>query len=463
MRILTIGAGYVGALTMAVMAKHNKEHDFVVVDIDHQRINEWNSDTLPIFEPGLDDIARETRNLTFSTDVRGEIGKADIIFISVDTPTKMGGIGAGQACDTSKVEAVARQINKFASGPTIVVEKTTVPVGTNEMLHEILEDTNDKTFTVLSNPEFLSEGTAIADLERPDRVLIGGTGSALGLHSQHTLASLYYKWVPVKRVIQTDIWTSELSKLAANAFLAQRVSSINSLAEVCEHTGARIDELAGAIGTDPRIGPHFLQASLGFGGSCFKKDVLSLVYIAHSKGLFEVANYWEAVIKMNEHQQDRLVRRVINRLFGTVQGKKIAIFGYAFKAHTGDTRESPATRLYNLLAEEGADVRVTDPKAFQNGGSAHFSGLATSGAPKYCLREPGLNVCYFENPLECAVGAHAVIIATEWPEYIQLPWHTIKSSMERPAWIFDGRNLLDATRMRATGFHYASIGNSSEY
>jgi UDPglucose 6-dehydrogenase len=431
---------------MAVMAKHNLEHEFVVADIDRQRIAEWNSDTLPIYEPGLDAVVKDRRgyNLTFTGDVRGEIGKADIIFIAVDTPTKTEGIGAGYACDTSKVEIVARQINKFASGYTIVVEKTTVPVGTNEMLHEVLEDTDDKIFTVLSNPEFLAEGTAIADLEHPERVLIGSTGSGRGADAEHRLASLYYKWVPGERVILTDIWTSELSKLASNAMLAQRVSSINSLAEVCEHTDADVVDLAHAIGTDSRIGGQFLRASLGFGGSCFKKDVLSLVHIARSRGLTEVANYWEAVVKMNEHQQDRLVRRIIRRLFGTVKGKRIAVFGYAFKANTGDTRESPALRLCELLAEEGADVRITDPKAtLKTYEKTHFR--------------------YFEDPVMCAVGAHAVIVATEWPEYVRLPWHAIKASMERPAWLFDGRNLLNATRMRSAGFYYASIGDSSEF
>ena len=447
MRILTIGAGYVGGTTMAVMAKHNPDHDFVVVDIDRERIREWNSDRLPIYEPGLDDIVRDLHNLTFSADVRGEIGKADIIFISVDTPTKMGGVGAGYACDTSKVEAVARDINKFASGHTIVVEKTTVPVGTCTMLRGVLEDIDGKTFDILSNPEFLAEGTAIDDLEHPDRVLIGGITSTRSFRAQGKLASLYYKWVPLGRVLTTDIWTSELSKLAANAMLAQRVSSINSLAEVCEHTRAHVNELARAIGSDPRIGPHFLKASLGFGGSCFKKDVLSLVYIARSKGLFEVADYWEAVIKMNEHQQDRLVRRIVKQLFGTLKDKRIAIFGLAFKANTGDTRESPALRLCRLLAEEGADVCVTDPRV----------PLLAHGAIE------GADVSHMRDPLTCAVGAHAVVIATEWPEYVDLPWHAIKNSMARPAWIFDGRNLLDADIMREIGFHYASIGNSEEY
>lgn len=446
MRIVSIGAGYVGGPTMAVMAKHNPEHDFTVVDIDRQRINEWNLGPLPIYEPGLDDVIKGCRNLAFSMDVRGEIGRADIIFISVDTPTKEEGIGVGYACDTSKVEAVARDINKFASGHTIVVEKTTVPVGTCDMLHAVLEGVDGKVFTVLSNPEFLAEGTAIDNLEHPDRVLIGGTNSGQSIDAQTKLASLY-KWVPSDRVILTDIWTSELSKLASNAMLAQRVSSINSLAEVCEHTGARIDELAYAIGTDPRIGPDFLKASLGFGGSCFQKDVLSLVYIARSLGLIEVATYWEAVIGMNEYQQDRLVRRVVNQLFGTVKDKRIAVFGYAFKANTGDTRNSPSTRLCRLLVEEGADVRIADPRV-----------------PFIAHGEiEGVNVSHMRDPLTCAVGAHAVIIATEWPEYTQLPWHAIKASMARPAWIFDGRNLLSADRMREIGFHYASIGNSQEF
>jgi len=445
MRVLCIGAGYVGGPTMAVMAKYNLEHHFVVVDIDRQRICDWNSDMLPIYEPNLDAIVKDRRgyNLTFSTDVRGEIGKADIIFISVDTPTKTEGTGAGYACDTSKVEAVARQINKFASGHTVVIEKTTVPVGTNEMLHEVLEDTDDKTFSILSNPEFLAEGTAIADLEVPHRVLIGSTGSGRGVDAMAKLVSLY-NWVPSDRIILTDIWTSELSKLASNAMLAQRVSSINSLAEVCEHTNAHVDELSKAVGTDPRVGQHFLQASLGFGGSCFKKDVLNLVYIARSKGLTEVADYWESVIKMNEHQQDRLVRRLSKRLFGTLKDKRIAVFGYAFKAGTGDTRESPALRLCELLADEGADVRITDPKAT----------LKTYERTRFT---------HFDDPLKCATGAHAVILATDWPQYIDLPWHTIKRSMERPAWLFDGRNLLNPTRMRATGFHYASIGDPSEF
>jgi len=379
---------------------------------------------------------------TFTYEVEAAVAKADIIFISVCTPTKTVGEGEGEACDLRYVEAVARTIRDNITKYCIVVEKTTVPVGTVDMLKAIFEDAPHN-ICVLNNPEFLAEGTAIADLQTPDRVLIGGDDTHI--HSAaYVLAGLYRHWVPADRIILTNAYSAEMSKLAANAMLSQRVSSINSLAEVCEHTGARIEEVARAIGMDSRIGDKFLKPSLGFGGSCFKKDVLNLVYIAESLGLVEVADYWNEVIAMNEHQQERMVRRMLKEMFGTIAGKRIAVFGLAFKAHTGDVRESPSLRLCRLLYEEGANLHVCDPEAMSN-----------------AVREIGNIVHYHDEPCTAADGAHAIVIATEWDDYLYLDWQDIFNRMMTPASIFDGRNILDQVSLERTGFKYHSIGNQS--
>src|SRR5215216_3768105 len=345
MKICCIGAGYVGGPTMAMIALKAPNIEVRVVDMNVARIAAWNSDTLPIYEPGLDEVVKQTRgrNLIFSTDVHGAIKAADIIFVAVNTPTKTYGVGAGRAADLRYIESVARTIAEHANGPKIIVEKSTIPVKTAETIKAILAaNARGHKFEVLSNPEFLAEGTAIADLHAPDRVLIGGERTDGGAVALQKLVDVYAHWVPRERIITTNLWSSELSKLVANAFLAQRISSINSVSALCEATGADVDEVANAIGTDSRIGPRFLKSSVGFGGSCFQKDILNLVYICHSYGLHEVADYWESVVKLNQWQQKRFIHNMLGNMFNTVAGKRIALFGFAFKANTGDTRESPA-------------------------------------------------------------------------------------------------------------------------
>ena len=366
--IACIGAGYIGGPTMAVIAKMNPARKVLVVDINAERIAAWNSDSLPVYEPGLDEVVRACRgkNLFFSTDIAGAIKACDIIFVGVNTPTKTFGEGAGYASDLQYWESSARTIAQEANGDKIVVEKSTLPVRTADAMAAVLHTHPEHTFTVLSNPEFLAEGSAINDLLNPDRVLIGGPQTARGRAAVRALVEIYAAWVPRRRIITTNVWSSELSKLAANAMLAQRISSVNALSSLCEATGADISEVAHVIGLDRRIGPKFLQAGPGFGGSCFKKDVLNLVYLCRSYGLDAAADYWEGVIRMNAEQQRRIVARTVKALFNTLAGKRIALFGFAFKANTGDTRETPSLTVANLLAEEHAQLVVTDPKALPN-------------------------------------------------------------------------------------------------
>jgi UDPglucose 6-dehydrogenase len=367
--ILCIGAGYVGGPTMAMIAKKCPDIKVLVVDIDAARIQAWQSERLPIYEPGLAELVKATlnKNLFFSTDVAAGIREADIIFVSVNTPTKTFGQGAGRAADLQYWEKTAREIKANATSDKIVVEKSTLPVRTAEAMERILHSGNKTVhFEVLSNPEFLAEGTATQDLENPDRILIGGHDTESGHRAVAALVDVYAHWVPRNRILTTSVWSSELSKLAANAFLAQRISSINSLSALCERTEANISEVARAIGMDARIGARFLNASVGFGGSCFKKDILNLVYLCQHYGLTEVATYWEQVVTMNEYQEDRFARKMSSTMFNTVAGKRIAVFGFAFKADTGDTRESPAIRVCRYLIEERAAVVVTDPKALDN-------------------------------------------------------------------------------------------------
>ena len=445
--ILCIGAGYVGGPTMAVIADRCPDVRVTVTDINAERIAAWNSERLPIFEPGLDEVVRRSRgrNLFFSTDVAGGIRAADIIFVSVNTPTKLFGQGAGRAADLQYWEKTARQILEESDHGKIVVEKSTLPVRTAEAMARILNsNARGLRFQVLSNPEFLAEGSAVKDLEAPDRVLIGSEETEEGRRARRALVDIYGQWVPSDRIIQSNIWSAELSKLTANAFLAQRISSINSISALCEKTEADVDEVARAVGTDSRIGPKFLKASVGFGGSCFKKDILNLVYIAESYGLTEVARYWEAVVRMNEWQESRFVRNMVSSMFNTISGKRIALFGFAFKANTGDTRESPALAVATDLLAERAHVVVTDPKALDN---AREDLAGVEG-----------NLVFERDPYAAASGAHAVAVLTEWDVYRTLDYRRIFDSMVKPAFIFDGRNILDHHALQDIGFNVYSIG-----
>lgn len=446
-KILCIGAGYVGGPTMAVIADRCPQVQVTIVDINKTRIDAWNSEQLPIYEPGLDEVVRRARgrNLFFSTDIEKGIRDADIIFVSVNTPTKTFGHGAGKASDLQYWEKTARQILSVSTTNKIIVEKSTLPVRTAEAMERIL-NSNSKGlhFEVLSNPEFLAEGTAIPDLENPDRVLIGSHETESGLAARAALVEVYANWVARERILTTNLWSAELSKLTANAFLAQRISSINSISALCEKTGANVDEVAFAMGKDTRIGPKFLKASVGFGGSCFKKDILNLVYICEHYGLHEVARYWQSVVDINEWQTHRFVDRMLDSMFNTIAGKRIAIFGFAFKANTSDTRESPAHLVVrDLLAERALPV-VSDPKAITEA--------------KHDLADSLDKVEFTEDPYAAAAGSHAVAVCTEWKLYAELDWKRIYDSMEKPAFVFDGRNILDAESLRALGFEVVSVG-----
>jgi UDPglucose 6-dehydrogenase len=461
--ICCIGAGYVGGPTMAVIADRCPNIQVTVVDLNETRIAAWNDPDLtrlPVYEPGLDVVVGRTRgrNLHFTTEVDGAIAKADMVFLSVNTPTKTRGVGAGQASDLRWIEASARQVAAAATGHTIVVEKSTLPVRTAEAVKAILSSAQgnaqgSKTFSVLSNPEFLAEGTAIPDLEQPDRVLIGGEDD----QAIEALASVYGQWVSEERILRTNIWSSELSKLTANAFLAQRISSINAIAALCESTGANVREVARAIGTDSRIGPRFLQAGPGFGGSCFQKDILNLVYLCRHYGLDEVANYWQYVVTLNDWQQHRISRLVVSSLFGTVSGKRLAILGFAFKADTNDTRESPAIQICRDLIEEGAELAIVDPKVGAGQISQDLGREPAQPGQSIGLSAPG---CWLPvaTAYEAAQGADAVLILTEWLDYSTLNWTKIAAVMRRPAWLFDARAIADANAARAAGLNVWRVG-----
>tara|TARA_A100001011_G_scaffold138194_1_gene145848 strand:- start:2662 stop:4098 length:1437 start_codon:yes stop_codon:yes gene_type:complete len=470
--ICCIGAGYVGGPTMAVIADNCPDIQIEVVDVSQERINNWNSqdlDLLPIYEPGLSEIIERCRgkNLHFSTLVKEKIYAADLIFISVNTPTKKKGIGAGKASDLKWVEACARQVAEYAQGHTIVVEKSTLPVRTAETIMSILKASKNSTcqkkhvstFDVLSNPEFLSEGTAINDLENPDRVLIGGEN----YEAIEALCKIYQKWVPENKILRTNIWSSELAKLTANAFLAQRISSINSISALCEETGADIREVSRAIGSDTRIGSKFLDSGPGFGGSCFKKDILNLVYLAEHFGLPEVASFWNEVVTINTWHQHRISRLIIKKLFGTLSEKKIAILGFAFKGNTNDTRESAAIQICKDLLEEGAEIVIHDPKVKPNqikidlnlpprskilGNSNHKSN-----------NDGGWDFAYsIKSSLK---DADAVLILTEWSEYLTIEWQEMYKIMRKPAWIFDSRSIIDPKEIKTTGLNLWRVGDGT--
>jgi UDPglucose 6-dehydrogenase len=462
--ICCIGAGYVGGPTMAVIAKQCPEITVNIVDINPQRISAWNDadlDKLPVYEPGLAEVVAEARgrNLFFSTDVEQAIRDAQMIFISVNTPTKTYGRGKGMAADLKFVELCARQIAEIATDDKIVVEKSTLPVRTAQAIRNILENSgNHVKFSILSNPEFLAEGTAIADLMQPDRVLIGGEENTEGREAIEALASIYAHWVPRERILQTNVWSSELSKLTANAFLAQRVSSINSISALCEKTGANVDEVARAMGMDSRIGPKFLKASVGFGGSCFQKDILNLVYICHSLGLEEVAHYWEQVVKMNDYQKVRFADQIISTLYNTVSGKKIAFLGWAFKKDTNDTRESAAIYVAKELLDDQAEIHVYDPKVTQAQIVKDLEYLldqqgATTSKSAFLAR-----VTVHNEPYQAMEDAHAVAILTEWDEFKSYDWERIYNDMKKPAFVFDGRALLNREQLTNLGFKLYTIG-----
>ena len=457
--ICCIGAGYVGGPTMAVIAQKNPLINVTVVDINEDRINQWNSSdlkSLPIYEPGLDKVIENCRgkNLFFSTDIEKNIDNSEMIFISVNTPTKTYGDGKGMAADLRYVELCARKIAEVAKTDKIVVEKSTLPVKTAAAIKNILDETGSGVkFEILSNPEFLAEGTAMRDLEIPDRVLIGGAQDDSGINAINALVNIYASWVPKQNILTTNLWSSELSKLVANAFLAQRISSINSISELCESTGADVDEVAKAIGMDSRIGPKFLKASVGFGGSCFQKDILNLVYISKSLGLNKVAEYWKQVIEYNNHQRERFAKNILKSLYNTVAGKKICVFGWSFKKDTNDTRESAAIYVTDLLLEELAKINVYDPKVSEK---QIYQDLSYIGSRSEKQNKDLLKV--LKNPYDACKNSHAIAILTEWDEFTSFDWVSIYSSMNKPAFIFDGRNILDKKQLEKIGFIYKGLG-----
>ena len=451
MKICCIGAGYVGGPTMAMIAHKCPDIQVAVVDINNERIDAWNSENLPVYEPGLEEIVSDARgkNLFFSTEVDRYIQESEIIFISVNTPTKEYGSGLGQAADLRFVESCARRIAELSKDPKIIVEKSTVPVRTAEMVQTILKSTSPEIHhQVISNPEFLAEGTAISDLLNPDRVLIGGENSTAGENAVQKVFSIYANWVPADRIITTNLWSSELSKLTANAFLAQRISSINAISALCEETGANVDEVAKAIGTDSRIGPKFLKSSVGFGGSCFQKDILNLCYLCRYFRLPEVAEYWEQVIRMNEYQKERFVTRILDSMFNTVSGKRIAILGYAFKKDTNDARESPAIAICRRLLEEKAQLAIYDPKVSKD---TILSSLALP-------IEQTASIEFCDSAREACNQSHCIAILTEWDEFKEIDFAEIYQSMIKPAILYDGRNLLDLDKIRSIGFTAKGIG-----
>ncbi len=445
--ILCIGAGYVGGPTMAMIAARCPQYQVIIIDINAEKIKAWQTDDLPIYEPGLLELVKTARgkNLYFSTELEENIKKADIIFVSVNTPTKSFGEGAGKTADLQYWEKTARNILKVSVSDKIIVEKSTLPVRTADAMERIL-NSNDKGihFEVLSNPEFLAEGTAVNDLENPDRVLVGSQETARGRKARATVVEVYANWVPREKIITSNVWSAELSKLVANAFLAQRISSINSISALCEKAEADVHEVAKAVGADTRIGSKFLQASVGFGGSCFKKDILNLVYICESYGLKEVAEYWENVVKINEYQQRRFVQTMTRALFNTITNKRIALFGCAFKANTGDIRESPAIYIAKKLLQEQARIVLTDPKALEN--------------TRQELGDLARKFDFEADPYKAAMNTHAIAIMTEWDLYKTLDYERIFQKMEKPAFIFDGRNILDHTRLFEIGFNVYPLG-----
>ena len=462
--ICCIGAGYVGGPTMSVIALKSPEIKVSVVDVDKKRINAWNGDldNLPIYEPGLSDVIHQARgrNLFFSTNIEKAIDEAEMIFIAVNTPTKISGVGKGMAADLKYIEICARQIAKFSNSDKIIVEKSTLPVRTAETLQTILDSTgNGVRFEVLSNPEFLAEGTAIEDLFKSDRVLIGSKQTKSGIQASNKLVDIYANWIPREKILTTNVWSSELSKLVANAFLAQRISSINSISALCEKTEANIDEVAGAIGRDSRIGPKFLKSSVGFGGSCFQKDILNLVYLCKHYGLDEVAEFWHQVVKINDYQKNRFSNKIISTLFNTVSGKKITFLGWAFKKNTNDTRESAAIYVADKLINDGAEIHVFDPKVSKRKIKLDLEELwSYRGFNKIEIENKLKNIFIHNNYFDAIHKTHAIAILTEWDEFKNYDWKSIFKVVIKPAFVFDGRNILDSENLKKIGFNIYNLG-----
>ena len=463
--ICCIGAGYVGGPTMAVIALKCPEIKVTVVDINQEKIDLWNHtnlENLPVFEPGLANVVSEARgrNLFFSTDVDKAIEESEMIFIAVNTPTKTYGQGKGMAADLKYVELCARQIAKISKTDKIIVEKSTLPVRTAETIQTILDSTGEKVnFQVLSNPEFLAEGTAIEDLFQSDRVLIGSNQTQEGIEAANKLVDIYAKWIPRHKILTTNVWSSELSKLTANAFLAQRISSINSISALCEATGANVEEVASALGTDSRIGPKFLKTSVGFGGSCFQKDILNLVYLCNHFNLKEVADYWEQVIIMNDFQKKRFSKKIISKLFNTVSSKKITFFGWAFKKNTNDTRESASIYVADHLIDDGAEIHVYDPKVKKKQIINDMRYLwDLNGYSKKIIKEKLNNIVVHDSHMNSINKSHAIVILTEWDEFTAYDWKKIYKKVFKPAFIFDGRNILNHNKLTSIGFDVFSIG-----
>ena len=443
--ICCIGAGYVGGPTMAVIALKCPHINVTVVDANPDKIKAWNGplDNLPVYEPGLAEVVKEARgrNLFFLDDIAANIEKAEMIFMAVNTPTKTGGEGAGMAADLDYVEACARDIAKYSKSDKIVIEKSTLPVRTAEKIKEILvENSIDIHFEILSNPEFLAEGTAIQDLFKSDRVLIGGDETESGQNAVEALVKIYANWIPIEKILTTNVWSSELAKLASNAMLAQRISSINSLSALCEKTGAKINELSKAIGMDHRIGPDFLKASVGFGGSCFQKDILNLVYLCKYYGLDEVAEYWHQVVKINDYQKERFTQKIIDYFGKDLAEKRIVILGWSFKKNTNDTRGSAAIDIATKLLENGFDLHLYDPKV-----KSHIikddiiSRLESNGTEKNKVRLLLDNVFVYDSIMKAIAKTKVVAIVTEWDEFLNFDW----SHINRTLTVFDGRKILN--------------------
>ena len=464
-KVCCIGAGYVGGPTMSVIAHKCPDIEVTIADIDKNKIEMWNSpnpEDIPIYEPGLSAIVKNHRNknLFFTTDITHAIKSAEIIFIAVGTPTKEYGQGKGMASDLTYVEQCARTIAEVAETDKIIVEKSTLPVRTADKLNSILSTSEHNcNFEVLSNPEFLAEGTAINDMLFPDRILIGGENTSSGNHAVKALVNLYSNWIPKEKILTTNLWSSELSKLVANAFLAQKISSINSISALCEETEADVKEVARAIGSDTRIGNKFLNSSVGFGGSCFKKDVLNLVYICKKYGLNQVADYWMSVIKMNQYQRSRFTQKIITSLFDNVNQKILSIFGWSFKKDTNDSRESASIYVSAQLLEEGAILNIYDPKVSEESILIDLRILFESkNLSKNEINKIIKNVNIMDNPYDATKKSHAIAILTEWDEFKKLDYNKIYSFMEKPSYLFDGRKIMNEQKIKEIGFNYFEIG-----
>lgn len=435
---------------MAVIALKCPQINVTVVDTNPEKIKAWNGplSNLPVYEPGLDEVVEQTRvrNLFFSDDIAGNIEKAEMIFMAVNTPTKTKGEGAGMAADLIYVEACAKDIAKFSKSDKIVIEKSTLPIRTAEKIKEILEEkSNDIHFEILSNPEFLAEGTAIQDLFKSDRVLIGGDETESGKKAVQALVDIYANWIPKDKILTTNVWSSELAKLASNAMLAQRISSINSLSALCEKTGANIDELSKAIGMDHRIGPHFLKASVGFGGSCFQKDILNLVYLCKYYGLDEAAEYWLQIVKINDYQKDRFTQKIIDYLNKDLTGKQIAILGWAFKANTNDSRESASIYVTKKLLEANIRISIYDPMVGKNQIIKDIKNQLIKSGFRLEIVKKMLNNLTIYKSIEQAINNVSVIaVLTEWNEFKKFNWDELPNSYE----IFDGRNFLNSVNFK---------------